>query len=72
MKTIFKRSSAIIISLCIVISVAIMPSSAASYVANWGKRGVICTSLSSYASAYYTGNYTIAKLAANAGGYKPK
>ncbi|MBR4308913.1 MAG: endonuclease, partial [Oscillospiraceae bacterium] len=37
---------------------------AASYLYNTGKRGQVCTELSSYAKAYYTGNYTYAKLSA--------
>ena len=37
---------------------------AASYLYNTGKRGQVCTELSSYAKSYYTGNYTYAKLSA--------
>ncbi len=68
MKTIFKRTGAIIITLCIVLSVVIIPSTAANYVANWGQRGVKCTSLTSYTTNYYTGNYAISVLASKAGG----
>ncbi len=35
---------------------------AASYLYNTGKRGEVCTELSSYAKAYYTGSYTYASL----------
>ena len=39
--------------------VATIPSaSAATFSYNTGKRGVVCTSLSSKAQAYYTGSYT--------------
>ncbi len=68
MKTAFKKFTASFISLCIVLSVIILPSSAASYVANWGQRGVLCTSLTSYANSYYTGSYTYANLSSYAGG----
>ena len=68
MKTIFKRSLSVIITLCIVLSVVILPSSAASYVANWGQRGTLCTSLTSYANSYYTGSYTYANLSSYSGG----
>ena len=68
MKTLLKRSSAIFISLILIISVACIPANADSYVANWGKRGTVCTSLSSYATAYYTGSYSIATLSSYAGG----
>ena len=68
MKTVFKRMGAIIITLCIVLSVVIIPSTAATYISNWGQREVLCTSLSSYAENYYKGSAAIATLAANAGG----
>ena len=68
MKTLLKRSSAIFISLILIISVACIPANADSYVANWGQREVDCTSLSSYALAYYTGSYSIETLSSNAGG----
>lgn len=68
MKTLLKRSSAIFISLILIISVVCIPANAASYVANWGKRGTVCTSLSSYVNGYYTGSYTIDALFAKAGG----
>ena len=37
------------------------------YVKNWGARGEVCTFLTSYAQAYYTGNYSYETLAANSG-----
>ncbi len=39
-----------------------------SYVCNWGARGEDCTFLSTYAQAYYTGNYTFEKMSVLAGG----
>ena len=68
MKIILKRSSAILLSLMLIAVLTFVPTSAASYVANWGKRGVKCTSLTSYATAYYTGSYSIATLSSKAGG----
>ena len=68
MKSILKKSSAIFLSLIIILSVVYVPAGAATYVANWGQRGVNCTSLTSYANAYYTGNYSIEKLMSYAGG----
>ena len=44
-----------------------MSVSAASYTYNSGKRGAVCTSLSSKAKAYYTGSYTYASLSAKSG-----
>jgi len=63
-----KRSSAIFLSLILVLSLVFVPAHAASYVANWGQRGVHCSELSSYANAYYTGDYSIATLNSYAGG----
>ena len=68
MKTILKKSSAIFLSIILIVAMAIVPANAASYVANWGKRGVKCTSLTSYANSYYVGSYSIATLAAKTGG----
>lgn len=39
-----------------------------NYVANWGARGEDCVFLSSYATAYYVGNYTYEVLSGYAGG----
>ena len=40
----------------------------ASYVANWGDREEECTSLSSYATAFYTGSYVYDTLSLVNGG----
>ena len=44
-----------------------LKAEAASYLYNTGARGEICTSLSSYAKSYYTGNYTYNKLSTMTG-----
>ena len=40
----------------------------ASYVANWGEREELCTSLSTYATNFYSGSYTFDNLATLDGG----
>ena len=67
-KTLLKRSSAIFLSLILVLSLVFVPVNAETYVANWGQREELCTSLSSYATAYYTGSYTYANLSSYSGG----
>ncbi len=58
MKQITKRGLALILALILSISVfsgMTFTASAATYVANWGERGVLATELTSYAIAFYTG-----------------
>ncbi len=65
MKKITRRSLALLLSLalCFGLAGSLVPQAeAASYVANWGTRGEVATSLSSYAEAFYTGSYTFDNL----------
>ena len=45
-----------------------LPTSAANYVYNWGERGEVCTELSSYAKAFYTGIYVFEDMSQTQGG----
>ena len=47
---------------CITISIFILPAQSATYTYNTGKRGVVCTSLSTKAKSYWTGNYAYSVL----------
>ncbi len=72
MKKITKRSLALLLALTICLGLAggLAPQAeAASYVANWGTRGEVATSLSSYAEAFYTGSYTFDNLIAHDGSH---
>lgn len=65
MKTAMKRMLSLILVLAMAFSLIATFSifaNAATYTYNTGKRGTVCTSLSSKAQAYYTGNYTFATL----------
>ena len=71
MTNLAKRSLALILALVLCLSllpVTAVPVSAASYIYNWGTRGVVATSLSENAQAFYTGNNTYDALASLAGG----
>ena len=68
MKKFTKRTLSMLLVLALVVGMfasLVITANAATY--NSGKRGTVCTSLSSKAKAYYTGNYTYAKLAAKSG-----
>lgn len=65
MKRTSRRILSLVLTIAIVFSVLasfVFTADAATYVYNTGKRGVVCTSLSSRATAYYTGNYTYDKI----------
>ena len=61
-----KKSLALLLALLMVLTLfsflRVEETEAVSY--NTGKKGVVCTSLSSAAKAYYTGSYTYSKLSA--------
>ena len=70
MKKLSKRALAMVLTLALFVGLfAAMATcvSAASYTYNSGKRGTVCTSLSSKAKSYYTGSYTYASLSAKSG-----
>ena len=63
-----KKTISLLLVLALVVGMfasMVFTANAATY--NSGKRGTTCTSLSSKAKAYYTGNYTYAKLSAKSG-----
>ncbi len=63
-----KRTFSMLLVLALVVGMfasLALTANAATY--NSGKRGTVCTSLSSKAKAYYTGSYTYAKLSAKSG-----
>lgn len=64
MKKNTNRLFSLLLTLSLIISLfAMIPSaSAATFSYNTGKRGVVCTSLSTKAKAYYTGSYTYSTL----------
>lgn len=64
MKKYTKRLFSLLLTLALILSVfaAIPSASAAAFSYNTGKRGVVCTSLSTKAKAYYTGSYTYSTL----------
>ncbi|MGN1308027.1 MAG: endonuclease [Faecousia sp.] len=67
MKRTMKRLVSTLLIFAIVFSLLAsfsLTAGAATYTYNTGKRGTVCTSLSSKASAYYTGSYTYSTLAA--------
>ena len=61
MKRLYKFLSILLI-ICTIITIFIFPAQSASYTYNTGKRGVVCTSLSSKAKSYWSGNYAYTKL----------
>lgn len=69
MKRTSTRALSFVIVLAIVVSLfaGMLTTSAASYTANWGKRGQVATSPSSKASSYYTGSYSYATLSSLSG-----
>ena len=69
MKRTTNRALSFVIVLAIVISLfaGMLTTSAASYTANWGKRGQVATSPSTKASSYYTGSYSYATLSSLSG-----
>ena len=70
MKHFSKRTVSVLLVLCLVVSLfaSTFTVSAASYPTyNNGTFGELCTSLSSFAKAYYTGSYTYEKLSAQSG-----
>ena len=69
MKRTTNRALSFVIVLAIVVSLfaGMLTTSAASYTANWGKRGTLATSLSNKASSYYTGSYSYDTLSALSG-----
>ena len=64
MKKYTKKLISLFLSLVMIFSlIAAIPSaSAATFSYNTGTRGVVCTSLSSKAKAYYTGSYVYSTL----------
>ena len=64
MKKYTRKLFSIFLALVIIFSLlaAIPSASAATFSYNTGKRGVVCTSLSSKAKAYYTGSYAYSTL----------
>ena len=52
----------IFLIITVMISIFIFPTQSASYTYNTGKRGVVCTSLSSKAKSYWSGNYAYSVL----------
>ena len=63
-----KKTISLLLVLALVVGMfasMVFTANAATY--NSGKRGTPCSSLSSKAKAYYTGNYTYAKLSAKSG-----
>ena len=69
MKRTTNRALSFVIVLAIVVSLfaGMLTTSAASYTANWGKRGTLATSPSTKASSYYTGSYSYATLSSLSG-----
>ena len=70
MKKFTKRAMSLLLVLALVVSMfaaMALSVSAASYTYNSGKRGTVCTSLSSKAKSYYSGSYTYASLSAKSG-----
>ena len=69
MKRTTNRALSFVIVLAIVVSLfaGMLTTSAASYTANWGKRGTLATSLSANAKSYYTGSYSYATLSSLSG-----
>ena len=70
MKMFSKRALSLLLTLSILVGLfAAMAISvnAASYTYNSGKRGTVCTALSSKAKSYYSGSYTYASLSAKSG-----
>jgi len=67
-----KKTCAVLVTLCIIISciptVTVFATTSQPAVTNWGTRDQICTDLSDYAEAYYTGDYTVDKLFGISGG----
>ena len=71
MKNLMKRSVALVLALVLCLSLlpaGLVTVDAASYIANWGTRGTIATSLSDNAKAFYTGSNTYDALSALSGG----
>lgn len=65
MNKILTKTTSVILTIALLVSLfagLTISSQAATYSYNTGKRGVVCTSLSSAAKAYYTGSYTYANL----------
>ena len=70
MKKFTKRAMSMLLILAMVVSMfaaLALSASAASYTYNSGKRGTVCTALSTKAKSYYTGSYTYASLSAKSG-----
>ena len=69
MKRTTNRALSFVIVLAIVVSLfaGMLTTSAASYTANWGKRGQVATSPSTKARSYYTGSYSYATLSSLSG-----
>lgn len=76
MKNMTKKifSLLIVFAICLSVTIGInLPTSAASYVYNWGERGEIATYLSDYATDFYADNNTsYAQLSALSGGSTEK
>ena len=67
MKTSLKKMLSLLLVLTLVFSIfasLITTASAATFSYNTGKRGTVCTSLSSKAKSYYTSSYTYSTLSA--------
>ncbi len=67
MRTSLKKLLSLLLVLTIVVSMfagLITTANAATFSYNTGKRGTLCTSLSSKATAYYTGSYVYSTLSA--------
>lgn len=65
MKHSASRILSVLLVLCMLLSAfagLTLTASAATYTYNSGTRGTVCTSLSSAAQSYYTGNYTYSTL----------
>ena len=69
MKTSLKKMLSLLLVLTLVFSIfasLITTASAATFSYNTGKRGTVCTSLSSKAKSYYTSSYSYSTLSAKA------
>ena len=71
MKNLMKRSVALLLALFLCLSLLpthLVTVDAASYIANWGSRGTVATTLSDNAKAFYTSSNTYDALSALSGG----
>ncbi|MBR4420144.1 MAG: hypothetical protein IKT32_04625, partial [Clostridia bacterium] len=68
MKIFRKIVLAVVLAVSILLPNFQVEVSAASYVYNWGERGVVATGLSNAAKSFYTGDYEYSVLSQYTGG----